>query len=221
MDGNGDSHNKPKWVESFLHAGSNFARFNAEPVPEECLRHILELARLSPTEWYFQPWRWILVRSQAGKQVVESASLVEAPLSTAPLVMICLADIGAWKTAPQQIQEMVTRKELSALNGQEILRKIREQYAASPERAQRATLAHAFLALHQILIAAADCNLSAYWVSAFDEQRIKAHFHIPDQFLVAALLGIGYADKPLPAAPPRPLASLFYHEKFGQAATSE
>lgn len=221
MDGNGDSNNKSKWAEPFLHARSNFARFNGEPVPEECLRHILELARLSPTEWYFQPWRLILVRSQAGKQIVESASPVEAPLSTAPLVMICLADIGAWKTAPQQIQEMVSKKELSALNGQEILRKIREQYAASPERAQRAALAHAFLALHQILIAAADCNLSAYWVSAFDEQKIKAHFHIPDHFLVAALLGIGYADKPLPAAPPLPLTSLFYHEKFGQAASSE
>ena len=162
-----------------------------------------------------------MVRSQAGKQVVESATCVEAPLVTAPVVLICLADTGAWKTAPQQIQEMVAKKKLSPASAQEILRKIREQYASSPELTQRAALAHAFVALHQILIAAADCDLSAYWVSAFDEEKIKAHFHIPDQFLVAALIGIGYAEKPLPPPPALPLQSLVYQEKFGEAYESK
>jgi nitroreductase len=216
----GDNAINDKRLEPFLHARSNFARFNGEPVPEECLRHILELARLSPTEWYFQPWRWILVRSHAGKQVVEAASLVAAPLSTAPVVMICLADPGAWKTAPQQIQEMVARQVLSALNGQEILRKIREQYASSPELTQRAALAHAFIAVHQILIAAANCDLSAYWVSAFDEQKVKAYFHIPDHFLVAALIGIGYAEKTVAPLPELPLQSHIYEETFGEAYES-
>lgn len=211
---------KAPWIEPFLHVRSSFARFSGQPVPDECLRHVLEIARLSPTEWYFQPWRWILVRSQAGKQVIESATLVEAPLSTAPVVLICLADTGAWKTAAQQIQEMVAKKKLSPQNGQEILRKIREQYASSPDLAHRAALAHAFVALHQILIAAADCELSAYWVSAFDEPRIKSHFHIPDQFVVAALLGIGHAENPLPPPPPLPLNVLVYQEKFGQAANT-
>jgi hypothetical protein len=51
----------------------------------------------------------------------------------------------------------------------------------------------------------------------FDEQKIKTHFHIPDQFLVAALLAIGYGEKPLPLAPKLPLQSLVYQEKFGEA----
>ena len=217
MAANGDNDRKALWMEPFLHVRSNFARFSAAPITDECLRHILELAQRAPTEWYFRPWRWILVRGQAGKEVVESATHVEAPLSTAPLVLICLVDTGAWKTAPIQIQELVAQKKLSPQTGQEILRKIRDQYASSPELAQRAALAHAFVALHQILLAAADCDLSAYWVSAFDEQKIKSYFHIPDQFLVAALLGIGYAEKPLPPTPPLPVGALFYHEKFGQA----
>ena len=221
MGNNGHCDSKPQWMEPFLHVRSNFARFDGRPVPEECLRHVLELARHSPTEWYFQPSRWLVVHSQAGKQIVESATGVGAPLVTAPVVLLCLADAGAWKTAPQQIQEMVARKKLSAQSAQEILRKIREQYASSPELAQRAALAHAFVALHQILIAAADCDLSAYWVSAFDEQKIKAHFHIPDPFLVAALIGIGYAEKPLPAPPELPLQTLVYQEKFGEAYESK
>jgi nitroreductase len=220
MGDNGTCGSKPPWIESFLHVRSSFARFSGQPVPDECLRRVLELARLAPTESYFQPWRWILIRSHAGKRVVESATQVGAPLSSAPVVLICLADTGAWKTAPQQIQELVAKKTLSAQSGQEILRRIREQYASSPELTQRAALAHAFIAVHQILIAAVNCDLSAYWVSAFDEQKIKAHFHIPDHFLVAALIGIGYAEKTVSPLPELPLQSHIYEETFGEAYES-
>jgi nitroreductase len=217
MSDNGQCGAKAPEGDSLLAGRGNFARFDSQPVPEECLRQILALASLSPTECYFRPWRWIVVRSQVGKQVVEAATMTATPLGTAPVVLICLADTTAWKTAPQQIQEMVAKKKLSPQRAQEVLRGIREQYASSPELAQRATLAHAFAALHQILIAVADCELSACWVSAFDEPKIKAHFHIPGQFLVAALLGIGHAERPLSPPPELPLQSLVYQEKFGQA----
>lgn len=217
MHDNGSPSAQPKWMETFLHVRQNFGRFNAQPIPADCLDRILEIARLSPTEWYFQPWRWIVVRSEAGKRQIETSTQVEAPLVSAPVVLICLADTNAWKTAPQQLQEMVIKKKISGEKAQEILRKIREHYTTSPELAQRAALAHAFVALHQILMAAAECNLSAYWVSVFDEQKIKTHFHIPDQFLVAALLAIGYGETPLPLAPSLPLQSLVYQEKFGEA----
>jgi len=217
MSGNGRCGDQPKWMETFLHVRQNFGRFNAQPIPADCLNRILEIAQLSPTEWYFQPWRWIVVRSEAGKRQIETSTQVEAPLVSAPVVLICLADTNAWKTAPQQLQEMVIKKKISGEKAQEVLRKIREHYTTSPELAQRAALAHAFVALHQILMAAAECNLSAYWVSVFDEQKIKTHFHIPDQFLVAALLAIGYGETPLPLAPSLPLQSLVYQEKFGEA----
>jgi nitroreductase len=217
MPDNGHGGEQPKWMEPFLHVRQNFGRFSGQPIPADCLDRILEIARLSPTEWYFQPWRWIVVRSEAGKRQIETSTQVEAPLVSAPVVLICLADTGAWKTAPQQLQEMVASRKISLEKSQEILRKIREYYATSPEMAQRAALAHAFVALHQILMAAAECGLSAYWVSVFDEQKIKTHFHIPDQFLVAALLAIGYGEKPLPLAPKLPLHSLVYQEKFGEA----
>jgi nitroreductase len=214
MSDNGQCKTNAPEMEPSVHAPSNFARFDGRPVSEECLRQILTLAHPSPTEWYFRPWRWILVRSQAGKQVLESATLTPTPLGSAPVVLICLADTGAWKTAPQQIQELVANKRLSQQSAQQVLRDIRNQYASSPGLAQRTALAHAFVALHQLLLAAADCELAACWVSAFDEQKIKSHFHVPEQFLVAALVGIGYAEKTL-APPNLPTPSFVYHEKFG------
>jgi len=71
--------------------------------------------------------------------------------------------------------------------------------------------------VHQILLGAAECRLSAYWVTEFDEVKIKTHFHIPDPFLVAALLPLGYGEEALaPAASNLPLRTLIYNEKFGE-----
>jgi nitroreductase len=212
---------KPRWMETFLHVRQSFARFSDQPVPEECVRHVLELARLSPTEWYFQPWRWIVVQSEAGKRKLADATRANAPLDAAPLVLVCLADTSAWKTAPDRLREMVAGKKITEEQAREVLRRIREYYSVSPRQAERAALAHAFVALHQILIAATDCNLSAYWVSAFDEERIKTEFNIPDPFIVAALLAIGYGEEPLAADPQPAVQSLVYREQFGEAYSEE
>ena len=203
-------------VEPFRSARGHFACFDGRPVPEKCLNRILDRARPSPGDGYFQPSRWLVVRRTAGKQVAQSASYVEASLLTAPVVLICLADPSAWKTAPQRIQEMIAKRALSAENAHAILRKLRAQYASSPDFAQRAALAYAYFAVNQAFMAAAGCNLSPRWVSEFDEKRIKTYFHIPDHFLVAAIIGLGYTEEDLPRRPePHPQAPAYY-EEFGQ-----
>lgn len=200
-----------------LQVGPDFAHFAPAPIPDTCLEHVVDLARLTPSEWNFQPWRWIVVRSEAGKQQLESAVYIPVPLSDAPAVLVCLSDTHAWKSAPQHLQEMVANKKMTEQEAREALGKIREYYSISPEIAKRAALANAFVALHQMLLAAAECKLSAYWVTEFNEPKVKTDFHIPDQFLVAALLAIGYRDDSLlPPVSKLPLQSLVYEEKFGE-----
>jgi nitroreductase len=197
--------------------GLNFTSFAPQDISDSCLERLIETARLYPSEWNSQPWRWIVVRSEAGKQMLEAATLIKVPLHSAPVVLICLADTLAWKTAPQCLREMVADNKMTEEEAREVLRKIGEAYSLSPQIAQRAALANSFVALHQMLLAADDCGLSAYWVTEFNEHKIKMHFHIPDSFLVAALLPLGYREKTLPPPVPKlPLLSLVYKEKFGE-----
>jgi nitroreductase len=194
-----------------VHASPDF-----RGVSDASVQHLFQVAQLSPTEWYFEPWRWIVVRSEAGKKLIASTTVLDTPLASAPVVLICLADTAAWKKAPQRLLDLVAEKKMSEDALQDILRRIREYYAASPQRAHRAALAHAYVALHKIVQAAAECHLSAHWVNAFDEQKIKTHFHVPDRYLVAALLGIGEGEASSPPTHTLPLESLVYSEKFGE-----
>lgn len=200
-----------------LSAGAAFPRFSGREITEECLARTLEAARRAPSHWNIQPWRWIVVRESAAKKFLETATSTQAPLSSAPVVLISLADMLAWKSAPQTLQEMIALQRISIEEGREILHRVREYYSSSPETAQRASLANAFYAAHQVLLNAAELGLCAYWVTEFDESKVKNYFHIPDHFLVATLLPIGYRESSAPAeVPANPLRTSIYKEKFGE-----
>ncbi len=216
--GNGDRSEE----KVHLRVGPVFTRFSGQSIPDACLENLIEKARLAPSEWNVQPWRWIVVRGESGRKCLETSTCIKVPLSSAPVVLICLADTLAWKSAPQHMQEMVASGKMTDAEAHEALHQLREYYSASPEVAKRTALASTFLALHQMLLAAEECGLSAYWVSEFDELKIKTYFHIPDQFLVAALLPIGYLEKPLAAPVPRlPLRTFVDQEKFGETLTAK
>jgi nitroreductase len=200
-----------------LDVGPMFPRFHEQDIADDCLGHLIEVARLAPSEWNLQTWRWIVVRGDAAKKYLEEAAPLQVPLSLAPVILICLADTLAWKTAPQYVQEMIASQRITEEEGREALRRMREYYSSSPDVAKRTALANAFVAVHQILVGAAECGLSAYWVTEFDEPKIKTHFHVPDQFLVAALLPLGYReDVPAPATAKLSSQTIIYKEKFGE-----
>jgi nitroreductase len=211
-----DSFRAPK--KAPLDVGPLFPCFSAQDISDDCLGRVIEVARLAPSEWNLQTWRWIVVRGDAAKKYLEAAAYIKVPLSSAPVILICLADTLAWKSAPQYLQEMIAGRKITEEEGREALRRLREYYSASPDIAKRTALANAYVAVHQILLGAAECSLSAYWVTEFDEAKIKTHFHIPDHFLVAALLPIGYREETEASVGAKlPLRACIYKEKFGES----
>ncbi len=208
-------------VSTGLRVGPVCTRFIEQEVPDSSLEHIIGSACLSSSEWNFQPRRWIVVRSNAGKNLLEATVYIKVPLRSAPAVLVCLADTLAWKSAPQHLEEMVASHKMTEEEAREALRTIRDYYSASPQIAERASLASAFVALHQLLLSADECGLSTFWVTGFNEQKIKTYFHVPDQYLVAALLAVGYGERSLPLPVFKaPIQSFLYREKFGVSFNS-
>jgi nitroreductase len=210
---NAHAHEKPP-----LGVGPMFPRFSRQDIADDCLGRVIEVARLAPSDWNLGTLRWIAVRADAAKKYLEAAAYIKVPISSAPVVLVCLADTLAWKSAPQYLQEMIASRKITEQEGREALHRLRDYYSSSPDIAKRTALANASVAVHQVLLGAAESSLLAYWVTGFDEARIKTHFHIPDHFLVAALLPIGYREEaPAPAVSKLPLRTVIYKEKFGES----
>jgi len=200
--------------------GPTFGHFSPQRVSDADLERIMDAARPASTEWNLHAWRWIVVRGEAARSHLEAASYIKVPLSSAPVVLVCIADTLAWKSAPQLVQEMISNRKITDEEGREALRRLREYYSSSPDVAERTALANAFVAVHHSILSATECGLSAYWVTEFDEAKIRTYFHIPDHFLVAALIPIGYHEPtPPPPASKHAAPTYVYREKFGETPT--
>lgn len=62
--------------------------YTSEPVSEQQLQYILECARIAPSAVNFQPWKFIVVRSEEGKNKV-CQSYQRDWIKTAPMFIIC------------------------------------------------------------------------------------------------------------------------------------
>jgi nitroreductase len=215
---NAAAHNELSHNKAHLGVGPTFPRFSGQDIADACLRRLFQAVSVVPSDWNSQTWRWIVVRRDGGKKYLEAATYLKVPLSSAPVVLICIADTLAWKSAPQYLEALIASRKITEEEGRETLRQVWEYYSSSPEVAKRTALANACAAVHQVLLGAEECNLSAHWVTEFDESKLKTHFHIPDHFLVAALVAIGYREEtqvqPVSQLSP---CTFVYKEKFGEA----
>ncbi len=201
-----------------LRVGPVFPHFSGQDVANGALARVIDGACLTPTELNLQTWRWVVVRNSGAKKSLESATSIKVPLSSAPVILICLADTLAWKSAPQTLKQMIDNRKITAEEGREALRKLREYYSRLAGRSPSARRSPTPLSrFTRSCWGRRQTTLASYLVTEFDESIVKTHFHIPDNFLVAALVPIGYDDKaPVPTSSKLPLHSLIYQEKFGE-----
>jgi len=69
--------------------------YTPEPVPDETLRRLLEAARLAPSAMNYQPWRFIVVRSQEARDRIARGGMFARFVRGAPVVIVACGDTGS------------------------------------------------------------------------------------------------------------------------------
>jgi len=79
-------------VSEAIRARRSVRSYTSEPVPSDVLVKLLEAARLAPSAMSFQPWRFILVKSQEKKEKIARGSVWARFVSKAPIVIVACGD---------------------------------------------------------------------------------------------------------------------------------
>lgn len=72
--------------------------FLSTPVPEEVIRHCLELAALAPNSCNLQPWEFMVIRNPVLLEKMQPVCLNQKA-ARAPLIIAVLAKPNAWRTS--------------------------------------------------------------------------------------------------------------------------
>jgi len=160
-------------------------KFKEKEVEDEKIYLLLHFANYAPSIGNLQPWNFIVVKDKSLKEKLSEACLHQKFISFAPLVIIIAIDI----------------------------RRLYDRYGTVGERVY-SIQESSHLAM-MIKIGCAYLNLGCFFVRAFDENKIKEIFKIPENYRVFYVIPIGYPDQEFEVEERIPFSNLTYIDNFG------
>ncbi len=183
-------------------------QFKPDPVPDECITRIIEVARWAPSGFHTQPWEFVVVREKECRDKIVAAlerhgppiknpQQTDSPRASfrdAPVFIIALCDWRAKMGLPDRAQENDTQ--------------VASIFCSS--------MASTFLYMH---LAAASMGLASQWYSATAgqeaERKIKEIIGIPEPLKIYDMMVVGYAAQPPLSKEVRDTASMTHYDSCG------
>jgi len=205
----------PKPLPEVLLERRATSHFKPDPVPEELLQAMLELAAQAPSGYNLQPWRFIVVRDPENRQRLQKAAMNQDKIQEAPVVVIAIG----MKQESQAVIEEVLREGASRGIG----RADDVDATAAAAREFLATIPmevwvnrHTMIAVTTMMLVAEAYGFDTAPMEGFDPAAVKREFNIPAEAEVVALLAIGRSREPDKAYPGRfPLSRIVFRERYG------
>jgi len=196
------------------------AHFKPTGIPIDILNEIFDLARLAPSGYNLQPWRFIVVRDEDNRRALQKAAMNQEKVSEAPVVIIACADTTSWKTDIDRVIDISMQK--GAIPSAEIATMTKNnatQYLNSVDINVWATK-QLMIAFTHIMLVAESYGIDTAPMEGFIEDQVRETFHIPTNMRVIALLAMGYRegnDRPFPGR--FESSEVFFQESLSQGWT--
>ncbi len=165
-------------------------------IPEAEISQLLELAKLSPTAYNQQNYRFVLVRDSTLRQKIREAAHGQAQVTDSSLLIIICADMSAWQKDPARYWANAPTEV------QEYMSSMIDQYYRNREQVQRdEAMRSAGIAAQTIMLAAKSMGYDTCPMDGFDFDAVGKLINLPDDHAIAMFVVVGKAEQP---AKPRP-----------------
>jgi nitroreductase len=171
-------------------------KFKKDSVPDEMIMEILEAARIAPSGSNLQPSRFIIVKSEEGREKLKQCTPLPF-VHNAPVTIICLADTSAFSGRDARMSEL---REAGAfmdtpLDGAGFAEAMKNRSVMSDADAASYLKFNSAIAIDHMTLRATDLGLGTCWVGMFDQKKLKEVFAIDSRYLVSALIPVGFPDQ--------------------------
>ncbi len=167
-------------------------KYMDKPVEDEKLIQILESARLAPSGSNTQPWQIIVVKEQENREKVAKASYNQKWMTSAPVHLVCVADIKSRLPKSKDLYIDEYSKEL------EVKQMIRDTS----------------IAIEHMALTATDLGLGTCWIAWFEQKDFRPILNIPEDKYVVAVLTLGYPDEAPNPRPRKSLEEIVHYEQW-------
>jgi nitroreductase len=159
------------------------------------VNQLLGLAKLAPTAFNIQNWRFVRLQDQALRQQVRAAAFDQSQVTDASLLLVLTADLKAWEKEPQRYFRH------AAQPVQDYLLPMLDGYYRGREQVQRdEAMRSCGIAAQTLMLAAQEMGYDSCPMDGFDFDAVAKLIHLPADHAIAMFVAIG---KSLQTAHPR------------------
>jgi len=160
------------------------------------VNQLMTLAKLSPTAYNQQNYRFVLVRDPALRKRIREAAHGQPQVTDASLLVVICADLKAWNKNPQRYWASAPQ------DVQEYMVSMIDQYYRNREQVQRdEAMRSSGIAAQTIMLAAKAMGYDSCPMDGFDFDEVGKIINLPDDHVIAMFVAVGKAAQ---EAKPRP-----------------
>ena len=157
---------------------------------------LIGLAKLAPTAFNQQNYRFVLVRDAGLRKQIREAAWDQAQVTDASLLIVICADLKAWEKDPSRYWANAPAEV------QDYMKSAIDQYYRNREQVQRdEAMRSAGIAAQTIMLSAKSMGYDTCPMDGFDYDAVGKLINLPEDHVVAMFVVVGKAVQP---AKPRP-----------------
>ena len=157
---------------------------------------LIGLAKLAPTAFNQQNYRFVLVRDAELRKQIREAAWDQAQVTDASLLIVICADLKAWEKDPARYWANAPAEV------QDYMKSAIDQYYRNREQVQRdEAMRSAGIAAQTIMLSAKSMGYDTCPMDGFDYDAVGRLINLPEDHVVAMFVVVGKAVQP---AKPRP-----------------
>lgn len=189
--------------------------YKPDPVPAEILLALLDAAHQAPSSWNLQPWEFVVVTDPAVKQALRAAANDQAHVEQAGAVFVCLGSMRRQDALADRLERNIPAG--ATPERRERAMRTVNRHRHDPDVRKTHVLTNTYIATAQLVLAAQHFGLGSVWMGGFDAEQVKQVLSIPDDYLVAALVAVGWPAAGHAQEPRvrRPLHEIYAWNRFG------
>ena len=148
--------------------------------------YIIQNAKLSPSAFHIQHWRFLIVQNKELKKRIREASYGQPQPEEASLLMILCADLKAWEKDPVRyaLHRDDTHREKSAKN-------IQRYYEGNDRHERDDAMRSVGLVAMSIMLLASEMGLDSCPMTGFDFKKVSELIKLPGDYIIGMMIAIG------------------------------
>jgi nitroreductase len=172
--------------------------------------HLFSLAKLAPTAFNIQNWRFVVVEDAALRTEIRAAAFGQAQVTDASLLVILTADLKAWEKNPQRYWRDAVQPV------QDYILPMIDGYYRGREQVQRdEAMRSCGIAAQTLMLAAQEMGYESCPMDGFDFDAVAKLINLPADHAIAMFVAIGKGVQPAyPRSGPLTLDEIIVKNRF-------